>query len=112
MQFGHTKWSKVSCSAALREDRSDWSSANCSEVFLSAFLSQDVPQSTQSLKLQAASAAASASIPRMKITPQFAAQQARLALQLEQRKEKDKSKSATPTEAQAEAEGEEQLWVD
>ena len=91
-------------SASLWEDWSDRSSVNCSKVFLSAFLSQDAPQSTQSLKLQAASAIAAATIPGMKITPQFAAQQARLALQLEQRKEKDKSKSPTPTEAEAEGE--------
>ena len=106
MFFGHTKCSKVNRSAAVQEDRSDQSSANCSEVFISTFLSQDVPESTQSLKVQAASAAAAAGIPGMKIMPQFAAQQARLALQLEQRKENDKSKSPTPTEAQAEAEGE------
>ena len=86
--------------------------ANCFEEFISAFLSQDVPESTQSLKLQAASAAPAAGIPGMNITPQFAEQQGGLALQLEHKKEKDKSKLPTPTEAEAEAEGEELLWVD
>ena len=45
--------------------------------------------STQALQLQAASAAAAnTGIPGMKITPAFAAQQARLALQLEARNKK------------------------
>ena len=44
--------------------------------------------STQALQLQAASAAAATGIPGMKITPAFAAQQARLALQLEVRNKK------------------------
>ena len=44
--------------------------------------------STQALQLQAASVAAATGIPGMKITPAFAAQQARLALQLEARNNK------------------------
>ena len=44
--------------------------------------------STQALQLQAASVAAAAGVPGMKITPAFAAQQARLALHLEARNNK------------------------
>ena len=44
--------------------------------------------STQALQLQAASVAAATEIPGVKITPAFAAQQARLALQLEARNNK------------------------
>ena len=65
----------------------------CHEVYRSVrlkplyFLFLQVP-STQALQLQAASAAAANGIPGMKITPAFAAQQARLALQLEARNKK------------------------
>ena len=44
--------------------------------------------STKALQLQAASVAAAAGIPGMRITPAFAAQQARVALQLEARNNK------------------------
>ena len=45
--------------------------------------------STQALQLQAASVAAAAGIPGMKISAAFAAQHARLALQLEARNKKN-----------------------